>query len=85
MADLLLKFVQYVAPVLTPRTNTGEINFDVIPHYIDHLISTGVQGKFSIFGFKNQTDALYWLLVQITSDWYSSKYEDVHTLHCILV
>ena len=49
MADLLLKFVQYVAPVLTPRTNTGEINFDVIPHYIDHLISTGVQGKFSTF------------------------------------
>ena len=36
--------VQYVAPVFTPRDETGKVNFNIIPGYVDYLLGNGVQG-----------------------------------------
>ncbi|KAL5247722.1 hypothetical protein ACHWQZ_G019566 [Mnemiopsis leidyi] len=35
---------RYVAPVFTPRDETRNVNYSIIPKYVNYLISTGVQG-----------------------------------------
>ena len=36
---------RYVAPVFTPRDKDRNVNYAIIPKYVDYLISAGVQGK----------------------------------------
>ena len=45
----LIMFAQYVAPVFTPRDAKGNLNYpvqDIIPLYVEYLISAGVQGRY---------------------------------------
>jgi len=35
---------RYVAPVFTPRDEQGNVNYSIIPSYINHLINSGVNG-----------------------------------------
>ena len=36
---------RYVAPVFTPRDEQGNVNYSIIPSYINHLINSGVNGS----------------------------------------
>ena len=51
MQDTAAKILsaRYVAPVFTPRDDERNVNYAIIPQYVNYLISSGVQGLFTLF------------------------------------